>query len=446
MLLEAHLKNVLSRYPQARNCWVAYSGGVDSHVLLHALTRIRSTLTPELHAIHINHGLSAHADHWENHCRRTCASYSVDFLSFPVEIPAKTGVGVEAYARAERYKIFAGLIKRGDVLLTAHHGDDQVETMLLRLLRGAGPDGLAGMQPYRAFAGGVLLRPLLDCLKSDLHEYATRAALHWIEDDSNQSHRYDRNYLRSAVLPLLLSRWPGAMKGLRRVVEHQAESRRLLDEIAKSDLDGISQRDKKSIRLVQLAGLPRARRINTLRAWLKSNDALMPNARVTNELDAQLMKAAKAGGGSRCIEWRSAAIRTYRGCAYLTEPVRAYDRRIAGSRAVSWDFKEPLVLEHGHLSANATVGAGLKKSVAHGVEVRTRKGGETIRLWPGTHRRQLKKLFQEAGILPWLRNCIPLLFYDDELIAVGDLWSAGEYTAADNEPGWQLTWRWRDGT
>ena len=206
---QTKIKDILSEYPDAETCWIAYSGGLDSHALLHVLASIQNKIKPKLIAVHINHGISNDADLWVKHCQKICEDYEIEFQIFSVDLSHKSDKGTEAFAREKRYKVFENLISNNDLLLTAHHMDDQVETILLQLMRGAGPDGLVGMPQAREFSKGFLLRPLLGYSREEIHDYALSESLSWVEDESNKSNKYDRNFLRNRIIPELLTRWPG---------------------------------------------------------------------------------------------------------------------------------------------------------------------------------------------------------------------------------------------
>jgi tRNA(Ile)-lysidine synthase len=218
---QTKVKDILSGYPDAETCWVAYSGGLDSLVLLHVLANIKNKIKPKLVAVHINHGISNDADLWVEHCQKKCSNYAIELQIFSIDLTNKSDKGTEAFAREKRYEALGNLMHSHDLLLTAHHMDDQLETILLQLLRGSGPDGLVGMPQAREFSKGILLRPLLGYSREEIHDYALSESLSWIEDESNKSNRYDRNFLRNKIIPELLTRWPGALKTVLRAASHQ---------------------------------------------------------------------------------------------------------------------------------------------------------------------------------------------------------------------------------
>ncbi|MEN9847337.1 MAG: hypothetical protein RL368_77, partial [Pseudomonadota bacterium] len=213
------LLQTLQELPPCRRYWVAYSGGLDSHVLLHALAKLRTHCTAHLHAVHIHHGLNPRADEWAKHCQQVCADLGIPSTVHAIHIPRNTGASLEALARDARYAALKSIIGEGEVCFTAHHGDDQAETVLLQLFRGAGVAGLSAMPRSAPLGNGWQVRPLLNYSRTQLQHYATTQQLHWIEDDSNLDLRFDRNFLRHAVLPILRQRWGSLSPTLQRVAQ-----------------------------------------------------------------------------------------------------------------------------------------------------------------------------------------------------------------------------------
>ena len=435
----SHVKDVLSDFQEAKTCWLAYSGGLDSHVLLHILARIKNEIKPELVAVHINHGISPHAESWQKHCQSVCENYAIKFLSFMVDISQKNNKGTEAFAREKRYEIFTSLMKDHDLLLTAHHLDDQAETMLLHLIRGSGPDGLAGMPQSREFSNGFLVRPLLDYSREMIHEYAVKEALHWVEDESNKSNQYDRNYLRNKIIPRLLIRWPGVLKTIRRATRHQAEARSLINEISESDLETICEDEWSKIDLTEFDKLSFIRKKNVLRAWIKKNHLGIPNAQIIERIHDEVIYANSQN--NPCISWGNGEIRRYRGFLYIMRLLAGHDLKMK----VIWDLKKPLNLTSGYLKADLGKGCGIKREMIlnDSVEVRYRQGGERIRPSGRGHTHELKKLYQDEGVFPWFRDRIPLIYFENKLIAVGDLWIEHKFAASHSELAWQIKWDWK---
>jgi len=437
---QTKLKDILSEYPDAETCWIAYSGGLDSHVLLQVLASIQNKIKPKLIAVHINHGISNDADLWVKHCQRICEDLVIEFQTFSVDLSHKSDKGTEAFAREKRYEVLGNLISSHDLLLTAHHMDDQVETILLQLMRGSGPDGLVGMPQAREFSKGILLRPLLDYSREEIRDYALRESLSWVEDESNKSNKYDRNFLRNRIIPELITRWPGALKTMQRAARHQAEARSLINEISGSDLDVVCESIYTKVDISRFNNLSGIRKKNVLRAWIKKNKLDMPDAQIVEKIIAEVIHANT--DRNPCVKWKGGEIRRYRGYLYIMKLLPAHDVELNKC----WDLDESLKLTSGYLKAVSGKGSGIKKDMLSNdiVEIRYRQGGEQIRLSGRVETHELKKLFQAQGILPWLRDRIPLIYHKNELIAVADLWVESKYAATEDEAAWQIIWEWID--
>lgn len=437
---QTKLKDILSEYPDAETCWIAYSGGLDSHVLLHVLASIQNKIKPKLIAVHINHGISNDADLWVKHCQRICEDLVIEFQTFSVDLSHKSDKGTEAFAREKRYEVLGNLISNHDLLLTAHHMDDQVETILLQLMRGSGPDGLVGMPQAREFSKGILLRPLLDYSREEIHDYALSESLSWVEDESNKSNKYDRNFLRNRIIPELITRWPGALKTMQRAARHQAEARSLINEISGSDLDVVCESIYTKVDISRFNNLSGIRKKNVLRAWIKKNKLDMPDAQIIEKIIAEVIHANT--DRNPCVKWKGGEIRRYRGYLYIMKLLPAHDVELNKR----WDLDESLKLTSGYLKAVSGKGSGIKKDMLSNdiVEIRYRQGGEQIRPSGRVETHELKKLFQAQGILPWLRDRIPLIYHKNELIAVADLWVESKYAASESEAAWQIIWEWID--
>jgi len=433
---QTKIKDILSEYPDAEICWIAYSGGLDSHVLLHMLASIQNEINPKVVAVHINHGISSDADSWVKHCQKVCEDHSIEFQTFSVDLSQKSDKGTEAFAREKRYEVLGGLMNSHDLLLTAHHMDDQLETILLQLMRGSGPDGLVGMPQAREFSKGILLRLLLDYSREQIHKYALSESLSWVEDESNKSNKYDRNFLRNRIIPELLTRWPGALKTAQRAAKHQAEARSLINEVSNSDLDLICESKYTKVDLSVFDNLSSIRKKNVLRAWIKINKLDMPDAQIIEKIITEVIHAN--ADRNPCIKWKGGEIRRYRGYLYIMNSLSVHDVEMSKT----WNLEGSLKLTSGYLRAVSGKGNGIKKAMLSDdtVEIRYRQGGEQIKPSGRVETHDLKKLFQDQGILPWLRDRVPLIYYENELIAVADLWVASKYAATETEVAWQIIW------
>ena len=405
--------------------WVAFSGGLDSTVLLHALAAYRDELPARLAAVHVNHNLNPDSGRWAEHCRAECEKRDIPLEMFSVEVTLAAGASPEAAARDVRYDAFRELLAAGEVLFTAHHQDDQLETFLLQALRGAGPHGLAAMPPVSTLGQGSMARPLLGWPRSALEDWARSAGLRWLDDPSNSDERFDRNYLRRSILPLLRARWPAAAQTVSRSARHCADAAELVDELAAEDLDSCSGPER-VLRVAALRRLEVSRRRNVVRHWLDWMGFPRPSER---KLEHILTDVLEAGPDAEpCVDWADVAVHRYRDGLYA-EPQMPSPQ---GGNWLPGDFD--LGKGWGVLRRHRAGTAGLPEGR---FEVRYREGGERLRPLGREHHHELRKLFQEAGVLPWRRAQIPLLYLDDVLAAVGDLWINADIVVSD---GWRIEW------
>ncbi len=428
------LAHALAAGPPVKRYWVAFSGGADSTALLHALSRSRP-VGAALGVVHVHHGLQAQADSWARHCERISAQFGLSCRVLRVRVVRQGTESVEAAARRVRYEALEGMVADGDMLLAAHHREDQAETVLLQLFRGAGPRGLAAMPHWRPFGQGWIGRPLLDMSRDSIHAYVVRQRLQWVEDGSNRDVAHRRNFLRHEVLPPLQKPWPALAKVLGRVARHQAEAAELLADYASADLAEMGSADPDSLCCEALRRLPELRRANVLRHWLQAGGFAVPSSAQLNEIWHGLL----AAGVDRMplVSWPGVELRRYRGRLYAMVPRSSPPA--AGVRLV-WRPDEVLRLPHGTLRARQTRGKGLRLSESAMLEVRFRQGGERCCPDGRTHGQRLKKLFQEAGIPPWERSRIPLIYSGGELAAVAGLWVCAPFAVAGGEPGWIFQW------
>jgi len=428
----------LQQYPQPAGYQVAFSGGMDSHVLLHAMAGLRAQLAAPVGAVHVNHGLQADAVRWAAHCRTVCAGLGLDYAALAVDASHRRGDSPEAAARTARYGALADWLPAGHCLLTAQHRDDQAETLLLQLLRGAGVHGLAAMPVHGDFGAGTRLRPLLEVTRDELRAYAGRHRLGWVDDPSNFDTGLDRNYLRHHVLPVLQARWPAASTSLARSAAHQAEAAALLGDVAERDLQAAAGAAADQLRLPVIAGLPAPRQRNVVRHWLRQLTGGTPSAAVLERILHDVPCSRE--DAEPCVRWGGFELRRYRDTLYLLPQLPPPDP----ARWLPWSLVEPLALpaQGGVLSARRQAGRGIRQAVigAAGVRVGWRRGGERcVPAGRGQHH-ALKKLFQEAGIPPWQRARIPLIFIDRQLAAVPGLWVCEPFQAGPGEPGVQIDW------
>ncbi len=429
-------KKLFTLLPQSSTIhryWIAYSGGLDSHVLLHAIADLKNKLPDiELCAVHVNHSLSVEAKSWAQHCQNISEKLQIDCQQLVVDAHPKKGESPEAAARDARYQAISGLIQANDCLLTAHHQDDQAETLLLQLLRGAGVQGLAAMPVQTNFSQGQLARPLLLFSRQQLYEYAKQHQLHWINDPSNAETDFDRNYLRHEVMPLLRARWPSAAKVISRSASHHAESSQLLDILAEQDFSAAigSQPDTLSVNFIKQLDVARQRLL--LRFWIKKLKLPMP---ATVHVEHILHDAVNAAPDAMpCVRWSGGEVRRYQADLYAMPPLSRFD----ASLEIAWKLNAPLELpeKNGCLVAKKDESQELYSDITE-VIVRFRQGGESCRPVGVNCSKSLKKLFQEKNIPPWLRDRTPLLYVNDQLaVVVGACICEPE----KNTIGWQFEW------
>ena len=420
---------------------IAYSGGVDSHALLHALSEACCAVPWPIGAIHVDHGLNPESAEWARHCERVCADLQVSCRVERVVVADVREHGIEAAARRARYDCFARCLKSDEVLVTAHHEDDQAETLLLQLLRGSGVHGLAAMPELTKFGAGFLARPLLAFSGESLKQYAGRHGLRWIEDRSNSDMRLGRNFLRHSVFPVLARHWPKASKSLARSARHAGCASEILDEIGCDDLQGCATVVPGELSIAALTRLSPARTENVLRYWIRTRDLPVPSTAQFREILRQLRRPSRSGHAR--ISWPGAEARLYRDRLSIeSSNVSAEHGFEDPDWYSSWDLCTPLYVPAARawLHARTAVGTGLASARTAGksVEVRLRRGGEVCRL-PRRPSRPLKKILQEAGVPPWERVRIPLVFIDGSLAAIGDRWVCEPYAAHESEPAWVLT-------
>ncbi|HVN44957.1 MAG TPA: tRNA lysidine(34) synthetase TilS [Steroidobacteraceae bacterium] len=419
--LQRRLAELLPQFPHVRLC-VAFSGGVDSTALLAALAQLPRR-PDALRAVHIDHRLQSASRRWSLHCRRVARLLQVPIAVRTARITRVPGESLEAAARAARYALLAAELAPGEALLTAHHQDDQLETVLLQLLRGAGVAGLAAMPTVAPFSAGVLARPLLGTSRAALTAWVREQGLTWVEDPSNAQLRPDRNFLRARVLPVLQERWPSAAATVSRSARHAAEAQRLLDMLGDFDVD--RARSGAALSAPLLRRLSPERRRNALRFWIATAGALTPPAARLEEMAGPLLDAR--GDARPLVAWDGAMVRRESERLVLS-PAPAV-RRGATPRLgeIRWDWRSKrtrvLPPPFGTLRLESDPRGPLDLDALGGtLMLRERRGGERLRPTRGGPRRALKQLLQEAGVPPTRRAQLPLLFDRGRLIGVADLW------------------------
>lgn len=440
----AYLAERLASFENVSRCWIAFSGGLDSTVLLTAAAVVRERLPGTLHAVHIDHGLQPDAAAWVAHCQAQCLALTIPLTIWHLQLRLRPGDSLEAVARTARYQAFAGLLDRDALLLTAHHRDDQAETLLLALLRGSGVPGLAAMPFVAALEPGRLVRPLLDVAHDSLVVYAKNQNLKWIDDPSNQALAQDRNYLRQRVLPLLRSRWPACATTLARSASHCAEAAQLTDRLAAQTLAGLAGARPGTLHLPGLARLDRPLQKAVLRRWLRQRQFLLPDTRQLARILDEILPARP--DANPLVAWSGCEIRRYREELFALAPLPVPPSSTiahlwpVGAGRTTLELPQRLGFLEWEFATDPPVGQSGERRRETLLLVRFGRLGETCRTPSGTHRCALKKRFQEAGIPVWLRPYVPLVFAGETLLAIAGVCRCLERDAPVQPLG-RLRWR-----
>jgi tRNA(Ile)-lysidine synthase len=415
---------------------VALSGGADSAGLLRAAAGVGDAFRGlPLRAVHIDHGLQAAAASFREACAALCAALHIPLTVIAVAVDAPPGSSLEAAAREARYAALAAELSPGECLLTAHHALDQAETLLLQALRGAGVKGLAAMPVCRPLGGGWHLRPLLEVPQAALLAWTAKGAGDAVQDPMNQDPRFDRSYLRHQIWPLIEARWPGSAAALARTAHHAAEAQAMLDATAEFQVSRL--RDGDALSVPGLRALTRSERINALRYWLCESGVEPPSTARLTEALRQVLDAQD--DHMPAIPWGSCALRRYRQRIFITA---AEPPELAGALRwrVAGDARIELGPGLGTLRWVMQSGGLDPERLPEFLTVRRRVGGETIRPGALANTQTVQHLCQAQGVLPWMRDALPLVFAGDVLIAVADLWQEASRSAADDAPGFAIRW------
>jgi tRNA(Ile)-lysidine synthase len=435
----------LQKLKSARYIYIAYSGGIDSHVLLH-LCATHPELKAKITAVYVHHGLQPKAESWAMHCQQQAAQVEVKFQLLRVNAFPKNGQSPEEAARDARYQALEKLIHENDVLLVAQHQEDQLETVLLQLFRGAGVQGLAAMPKEIGFSQGKMLRPFLDVSKQSIQEYAQTHHLTWVEDPTNQCDDFDRNFLRNQIVPLLKTRWTNVAKTVSRSANHCANAQQLLNELAENLFAQVMtasplkdwQSCTSTLSISKLLQLDSNQQQLVIRQWFKQQNLQMPSTDFIDNIFKTVI-AAKPSAEPQ-LKKSGIVIRRYQDNLYCSKDLPDF-KNLTG---LVWEQSEnQILLPDNSILQRYPAHSGIPASLwkAANVTIKFRQGGEKISLAGRKGQHTLKNLFQENAIPPWERDLIPLLYFDNVLIAVADLWLSSQVQIEQQELCYKLKWQ-----
>ena len=420
---------------------VAFSGGLDSSVLLHSLVSIPE-FKERVFAIHVDHGLSPNSKSWIKHCDKFCSGLGVNFIPLTIELEnSKTN---ENILRKARYEALFSCLKQGDVLCTAHHQDDHIETILFRILRGTGIKGLAGIEKYSQMEGIDLIRPLISYSKKDLLDYADKFEVNWIEDESNEDLSISRNFIRKKVIPNLKNdNWPEYKNSISYLSSKAKEANEILDEIAYLDLKLCASESLDRLSILKIKELSHARAMNVLFTWLGINTHLGVSNKLTDQVYKSIILASESSNPVVTFgkKGQKGSFQIRRFNNFLHHLPLTETETLSNKKVWKWNSDDPLELPTGTLSMQVALGKGISTQLTEpGISIKGRIGGERCKPEGRSKSQKLKKLFQEYGVPPWVRDRIPLVYVGDQLAAVSDLWVCDEFVAKKDERGIVLSW------
>jgi len=448
-LIELALQRAISKYPKTPLV-IAYSGGVDSQVLLHALAKLKHvTQFPNLITVcHVNHGLSANAGIWQTFAEQECKKLNLTFAACEVNVQAQAQHSLEALARDARYQALQSIYAEQSLIITGHHRDDQAETFLLALKRGAGLKGLSAMAAKTKQGKDIFMRPLLNFSRAEIVHYAKQQQLDWVEDESNSDTRFDRNFIRREIMPLLSERWPSITQTISRSSSHCLEGQLLLNELAEQDLT-ISQLSKQCLSVSKLSKLSTARFNNLVRYFLAQHHCLMPSTEQLAQVYQQLFASEDK---SPAVKVANNYLRRYKGALYLTTDFidvsdwqTAIDCLDKQNVAIADVIELPDSL--GRLTFSQSQSLEISNTCQR-IALPIEGQKVTIRFCHSNpiclpdyrnHSRSVKKVLQELNIPPWQRKRIPFIYYDDVLVAAIGYFVCKAYLPNDNEPSIMVT-------
>lgn len=423
-------------FTDSKHIVIAFSGGIDSSVMLNIMCKKRDKLKQSIEAIYIDHGLNDKSAEWGVFCSKECEKHQIAFKTIKIKEDCPKNSSIEAWARNIRYSLFVESMKKNDILLTAHHQDDQVETFFLQLLRGAGPQGLASMPIVKKIEHIFHIRPFLYFQRKEIIEYAHNHNISWLEDETNYDVKYQRNFIRHNVLPEISKVWPSYQQNILRTIKHQVEYKKILDEIAMIDIETVSTNNFNNLDVNLIKKLSVERQKNLIFFWLKKINLESPTSKHMDQIINTLINSDQEK--SPCVNWNNTELRRYKTLLYASGLTNAYDSNFE----INWDTASPLSIEGETLIAKETEGKGIsKKSIKDAkIIIRYRHGGEKIYSNSLKQSKSIKQLFQEHNVLPWLRNKVPLIYINEKLAVVPGFCVDRNYLANKNETSLDIQW------
>ncbi len=406
----------LQALTRSKKILIAYSGGLDSHVLLHLASQISQTNNYQIRAMHIHHGLQKVANDWVPHCQNVCDTLNISIEIQYLNLTIEKSKSLEDVARKARYAAFSESLQENEVLLTAHHQNDQAETLLLQLFRGAGVQGLAAMSRITVFGLGKHARPLLNYSRQSLVAYAKENKLDFIEDPSNKDSAFDRNFLRNKIMPELRERWPSIDKTISRSASIQAETKQLLDEYAEQDLLSIqsSPADSDKLTLSKFQNFSSAKQKLLIRYWITVNGFNPPSEKKLKHIFSDVVNAGE--DSQPLVEWEGVEIRRYQDKLYIMKPLQDHNIK----QVIEWENPQA-ILNIASLDYSLTALSVFQYDENSPITVRFRQGGEKLYHHKRGVNISLKNFLQESDVPPWLRSRIPLIYSGETLIKVAGL-------------------------
>ncbi len=428
--------SVLQELGNVNKLWLAYSGGMDSSVLLHLFYSNKEKIRHKIEVLYVNHGLQQEADDWSVFCQKQCEEYDFPFTELKVSESCPKGESVEAWAREKRYQLIDDIMEPNDVLFSGHHKDDQVETFFLQALRGAGVRGLSAMPLIKKKKNTFYVRPLLVYSREEIKHYANEHDLNWQEDKSNSDSRYDRNYFRHNLAAVIEEKWPAYRDTINRLIENQKETRLILDELAIEDINNAKNDNEISLDINTIKTLSKARQKNLIFVWLEQLGLQTPGSRHIEKIISDIINSDL--DKSPCVNWPDVEIRRYKNTLYALKAMQNYD----ADTEFKWQPESILNIFEETLIAKRAKGIGISQNKVNGHDfiVRFRKGGEKIKPGHSSHSKTVKQLFQERSVLPWYRNKIPLVYVNNELVAIPGFCVDKKYIAEKDEAAWDIHW------